>query len=94
MDHFDYRGGVLHCEDVPLTQIAAAVGTPVYIYSSATMERHARVFRDLGKLFVEDLGSGNGTFVNGTRVDEPMLLRNGDRVKVGPVLLRYEAKHD
>jgi diaminopimelate decarboxylase len=45
MDHFEYRGGVLHCEDVPLTQIAAAVGTPVYIYSSATMERHARVFR-------------------------------------------------
>jgi diaminopimelate decarboxylase len=45
MDHFEYRGGVLHCEDVPLTQIAAAVGTPVYIYSSATMERHAHVFR-------------------------------------------------
>src|SRR6218665_1338851 len=45
MDHFDYRGGVLHCEDVPLPDIAAAVGTPVYIYSSATMERHARVFR-------------------------------------------------
>ena len=45
MDHFQLRGGVLHCEDVPLTQIAAAVGTPVYVYSSATMERHARVFR-------------------------------------------------
>jgi diaminopimelate decarboxylase len=45
MDHFDYRGGILHCEEVPLTQIAAAVGTPVYVYSSATMERHARVFR-------------------------------------------------
>ncbi|HTU12487.1 MAG TPA: diaminopimelate decarboxylase [Allosphingosinicella sp.] len=45
MDHFELRSGVLHCEDVPLTQIAAAVGTPVYVYSSATMERHARVFR-------------------------------------------------
>jgi diaminopimelate decarboxylase len=45
MDHFALRGGVLHCEDVPLPDIAEAVGTPVYVYSSATMRRHARVFR-------------------------------------------------
>ncbi len=46
MDHFSYRDGVLHCEDVPLPAIAAAVGTPVYIYSAATFRRHARAFRD------------------------------------------------
>ena len=46
MDHFSLREGALHCEDVPLAEIAAAVGTPVYVYSSATMVRHARVFRD------------------------------------------------
>lgn len=45
MDHFNYRDGVLHAEDVPLSRIADAVGTPVYIYSRATLERHARVFR-------------------------------------------------
>lgn len=45
MDHFQLRDGILHCEDVPLTAIAAAVGTPVYVYSTATMVRHARVFR-------------------------------------------------
>jgi diaminopimelate decarboxylase len=45
MDHFELRGGILHCEDVPLPEIAASVGTPVYVYSSATMERNARVFR-------------------------------------------------
>ena len=44
MDYFTYRDGVLHAEDVPLTAIAEAVGTPVYIYSRATLERHARVF--------------------------------------------------
>jgi diaminopimelate decarboxylase len=44
MDHFSLREGALHCEDVPLAEIAAAVGTPVYVYSSATMVRHARVF--------------------------------------------------
>ena len=45
MDHFHYRDGVLHAEDVPLPVIAEAVGTPVYVYSRATLERHARVFK-------------------------------------------------
>ena len=46
MDHFTFRGGVLHAEDAPLPAIAEAVGTPVYVYSRATLTRHARVFRD------------------------------------------------
>ena len=46
MDHFQLRGGELFAEDVPLARIAAEVGTPVYIYSRATLERHARVFKD------------------------------------------------
>ena len=46
MDHFNYRDGTLHAEDVPLTRIADEVGTPVYVYSRATLERHARVFQD------------------------------------------------
>ncbi|MGB3711662.1 MAG: diaminopimelate decarboxylase [Erythrobacter sp.] len=46
MDHFELRDGVLHAEDVPLPRIAEDVGTPVYVYSRATLERHARVFRE------------------------------------------------
>ncbi|MCW2336529.1 diaminopimelate decarboxylase [Sphingobium sp. B2D3A] len=46
MDHFAYKDGVLHAEDVQMAAIAEAVGTPVYIYSRATLERHARVFRE------------------------------------------------
>jgi diaminopimelate decarboxylase len=46
MDHFHFREGVLHVEDVPLPAIAEAVGTPVYIYSRATLVRHAHVFRE------------------------------------------------
>jgi diaminopimelate decarboxylase len=46
MDHFLYRSGTLHAEDVPLTAIAAAVGTPVYVYSAATLTRHYRVFEE------------------------------------------------
>jgi diaminopimelate decarboxylase len=46
MDHFSIRGGTMWCEEVPLSAIAEEVGTPVYVYSTATMERHARVMRE------------------------------------------------
>ena len=44
MHYFEYRTGRLHCEQVPLERIAKEVGTPVYIYSEATLRRHVRVF--------------------------------------------------
>jgi len=44
MDHFEYRHGQLFAEDVPVAEIAATVGTPCYIYSRATIERHWRAF--------------------------------------------------
>jgi len=44
MHHFTYRDGVLHAEAVALTEIAAAVGTPFYCYSTATLARHYKVF--------------------------------------------------
>jgi len=44
MHHFAYRDGVLHAEAVSLADIAAAVGTPFYCYSTATLERHYQVF--------------------------------------------------
>ena len=44
MNHFDYRNGVLHAEAVNLSDLADAVGTPFYCYSTATLERHYRVF--------------------------------------------------
>ena len=49
MDHFDYRDGELWCEGVALSAISRAVGTPVYVYSSATLERHFNVFQDAFK---------------------------------------------
>ncbi|WP_340148461.1 diaminopimelate decarboxylase [uncultured Sneathiella sp.] len=44
MDHFTYKNGELHAEDVPLRVIAETVGTPFYCYSTATLERHYKVF--------------------------------------------------
>ena len=46
MDHFLYRDGALYAEDVPITDIAAAVGTPFYVYSTATLKRHFTLFDD------------------------------------------------
>ena len=46
MDHFLYRDGILHAENVPLPEIASAVGTPFYVYSTATLTRHFKLFDD------------------------------------------------
>ncbi len=46
MNFFEVKGGELWCEDVPLRKIADEVGTPVYVYSTATLQRHYTVFRD------------------------------------------------
>ncbi len=46
MDHFLYRDGILHAEDVPVPEIAASVGTPFYCYSQATLTRHYRLFEE------------------------------------------------
>ncbi|QTN19710.1 diaminopimelate decarboxylase [Brevundimonas sp. AJA228-03] len=46
MDHFQLRDGTLHAEDVPLDALAVEVGTPAYVYSTATLSRHYGVLRD------------------------------------------------
>ena len=46
MDHFQYRNGTLHAEDVAVSDIAAAVGTPFYVYSTATLTRHYHLFTE------------------------------------------------
>ncbi len=44
MDHFDYKGGILHAEDLSIEDIARETGTPFYVYSTATLTRHYQVF--------------------------------------------------
>src|SRR4030065_574164 len=44
MHHFHYQNGELYCEGVPVKVIAARVGTPFYLYSTATLSHHYRVF--------------------------------------------------
>lgn len=46
MDFFNYKDGVLHAEDIPVARLADELGTPLYIYSHATLERHWQVFNE------------------------------------------------
>ncbi|MCU1487096.1 MAG: hypothetical protein JWN67_3842 [Actinomycetia bacterium] len=60
-----------------------AAGCTVTLSDNYASQHHARVFHRDGALQVEDLGSTNGTYVNGAKVTSPMPLKRGDRVKVG-----------
>ena len=73
MDHFHLRNGELYAEDVPLARIAEEVGTPVYVYSRATLERHARVFRD----GLAGVGGVAGQLI---LIDHPAIVEAADRL--------------
>jgi len=64
----------------------------IQLQSNTISRRHAKITGDGSQFFVEDLGSGNGTFVNGQRIDAQTAIGNQDRVKFGPLLLRFECE--
>lgn len=64
----------------------------IHLPSNVVSRRHARVIHDGGSYFLEDLGSGNGTFLNGQRLTERAPLKDGDRIKIGTLLLRFESE--
>ncbi|MEY2424624.1 MAG: hypothetical protein QOI61_196 [Actinomycetota bacterium] len=62
-------------------------GCQVQLNDPMVSQLHARLFRAERALHIEDLGSTNGTFVNGKKVSAPARLKKGDRVRVGPIEL-------
>ncbi|MEM7811236.1 MAG: SpoIIE family protein phosphatase [Planctomycetota bacterium] len=62
----------------------------IWVNQQMVSRRHAKVVPDGDGYAIEDLGSGNGTFVNGKRIEGRTVLVNADRVRLGPVLFRYE----
>ena len=68
---------------LPETVIGRDAGADLVIDSPAVSRRHARIARTNGQIRVEDLGSSNGTFVNGVRLTAPQVLRPGDLVQLG-----------
>lgn len=61
------------------------------INSNMVSRKHARVVKNGDKFVLEDLGSGNGTFLNGKKLEAPTEIKHDDRIKLGPVLLRFDS---
>lgn len=78
-----------------LTQDEMVIGRlpecDIQLPSNMVSRKHARVFRDGNHFAIEDLGSGNGTFLNGQRIESAERLKANDRVKFGPMLMRFDS---
>jgi hypothetical protein len=70
--------------------IGRAQGTEVRIDDTYASGRHARIFDREGLVYVEDMNSTNGTYVNGRRLSTQELLRPDDRIRIGDTEFRYE----
>lgn len=62
----------------------------IQLDSNTVSRRHAQIIKQGAQYFVEDLGSGNGTFVNGKQITGRTPLNHDDRIKLGPILLRFQ----
>lgn len=67
--------------------VGRAAGCQVTIDDTYASQLHARVFARDGQLFVEDLGSTNGTYLNRKKVQGPQVMRRGDRLQVGNTVM-------
>jgi serine phosphatase RsbU (regulator of sigma subunit)/pSer/pThr/pTyr-binding forkhead associated (FHA) protein len=77
--------------DGEVTVIGRSPQCQIQLDSDEVSRRHAQVTRKGNSFYLEDLDSGNGTFLNGKRIGERAQLQPKDRIKLGPVLLRFEA---
>jgi predicted component of type VI protein secretion system len=74
-----------------VTTIGRQDGCELTLRSSQVSRRHCQLFEKKGLLLVKDLGSANGTFVNGKRIEEQRVLEPGDILMVGPIEFRIES---
>jgi pSer/pThr/pTyr-binding forkhead associated (FHA) protein len=70
--------------------VGRAAGCQVALEDNYVSQLHARVFTRDGTVWVEDLGSTNGTYVNDRRVSSPLAVRRGDQLKVGSTVLELK----
>ena len=73
-----------------VTIVGRQDGCQLRISSTQVSRRHCQLFEQKGQLLVKDLGSANGTFVNGRKINEPQPLKAGDELAVGQVKFRIE----
>lgn len=72
------------------TTIGRAAGCQVTIDDSYASQLHARVFQRDGQIYVEDIGSTNGTYLNRKKVTGPMVVHRGDQLQIGNTILELE----
>jgi hypothetical protein len=70
-------------------RLGRASSSDVHIEDSFASAMHARVYPSARGVFIEDLGSTNGTYVNGRQINRPLQLEVGDTVRIGDTELRY-----
>jgi hypothetical protein len=71
------------------TVIGRAVDGDIVITSKRVSREHTQIYREGWRIYVDDLGSTNGTYLNNERISEPMQLRDGDKIQVGDVLFTF-----
>jgi hypothetical protein len=88
------RGGGLSSGEAfgigPGLVIGRALACEITIEDSYASGRHARLYDRDGNVYIEDLNSTNGTYVNGARVSAQQLLRPGDTIRIGDTELRFD----
>jgi pSer/pThr/pTyr-binding forkhead associated (FHA) protein len=67
--------------------VGRAAGCVITLDDTYVSQLHARVFQQDGQTFVEDLGSTNGTYLNGQKVSGPMAMNRGDQLRVGDTVM-------
>ena len=72
-----------------ITRIGRAVDNDIVITSKKVSRDHARVFKEGRRYLLEDLGSANGTYLNGERILQPVQIRDGDQVTLSGVTLSF-----
>lgn len=70
-------------------RIGRAGNSHIVIDDTYASQQHARVFDSNGAFYVEDLGSTNGTYINGRKISYPLELRQGDRIKIGKTVFEF-----
>ncbi len=70
--------------------LGRAGGCQVTLDDTYVSQLHARVFRRDGQLYVEDLGSTNGTYLNRKKVTAPIAIRKGDRLQIGKTVMELQ----
>ncbi|HEY5526317.1 MAG TPA: FHA domain-containing protein [Candidatus Anoxymicrobiaceae bacterium] len=70
-------------------RVGRAANSNVVIDDTYASQQHARIFANDDTFFVEDLGSTNGTYVNGRKISYPLELRVGDRIKIGKTVFEF-----